>query len=117
MGYGEDPRVKKALNWLVRIQNSDGGWLCPYWKAHIKYKHSCFYGTICSLEAFSEVPETKRSSEINSVIEKAVEFLLTYASLVQGKSSRFKSDQSAMVEVQFSMVLQLRRFKRTLSCH
>jgi squalene cyclase len=78
IGYGEDPRLKKALDWLVRIQNSDGGWLCPYWKAHVKDKHSCFYGSICSLEAFSEVPETERSSEMNSVIEKAVEFLLMH---------------------------------------
>jgi len=78
MGYGEDPRLKKALNWLVGIQSSDGGWLCPYWKAHIKDTHSCFYGTICSLEAFSEVPETERSSEMKDVIEKAVEFLLMH---------------------------------------
>jgi len=54
MGYGRDPRVMKALKWLVKIQNRDGGWLCPYWKAHIKDTHGCFYGTICPLEAFSE---------------------------------------------------------------
>ncbi len=42
IGYGDDPRVKKALDWLMRIQNEDGGWLCPYWRAHIKDKHGCF---------------------------------------------------------------------------
>jgi len=29
IGYGNDPRVRKALKWLVKIQNKDGGWLCP----------------------------------------------------------------------------------------
>lgn len=42
LGYDNDYRVKKALNWLVKIQNRDGGWLCPYWKAHIKDKHGFF---------------------------------------------------------------------------
>jgi len=78
IGYGRDSRLKKALNWLIKIQNSDGGWLCPYWKAHIKDKHGCFYGTICPLEAFSEVPETQRSSEMRHTIERGVEFLLMH---------------------------------------
>ncbi len=30
IGYENDPRVKKALEWLIKIQNRDGGWLCPY---------------------------------------------------------------------------------------
>jgi len=55
IGYADDKRVKKALEWLVKIQNQDGGWLCPYWRAHIRDKHGCFDGTICPLEAFSEV--------------------------------------------------------------
>jgi len=78
MGYGGDSRLKRALNWLVRIQNSDGGWLCPYWKAHVKDKHGCFYGTICPLEAFSEVPEAKRSREMKHAIERGAEFLLMH---------------------------------------
>ncbi|MFB0514954.1 MAG: hypothetical protein ACETVQ_05190, partial [Candidatus Bathyarchaeia archaeon] len=46
IGYVNDQRVKKALEWLVKIQNKDGGWLCPYWRAHVKDTHGCFYGTI-----------------------------------------------------------------------
>jgi len=49
IGYGNDQRVKKALDWLVKIQNKDGGWLCPYWRAHIRDKHGCFYGDNMSL--------------------------------------------------------------------
>ena len=78
MGYGDDTRIKKALNWLVKVQNSDGGWLCPYWKAHIRDTHGCFYGTICPLEAFSEVPKNKRPYEMNKAIEKGAEFLLMH---------------------------------------
>jgi len=78
LGYGDDSRVKKALEWLVKIQNEDGGWLCPYWKAHIKDIHGCFFGTICPLEAFSEVPETKRTKGMKKTIENGAEFMLMH---------------------------------------
>jgi prenyltransferase beta subunit len=78
LGYTEDARVRKALDWLVKVQNLDGGWLCPYWKAHVKDTHGCFYGTICPMEAFSEVPESERSSQMEKTIEKGVEFLLMH---------------------------------------
>jgi prenyltransferase beta subunit len=78
LGYADDHRVKKASDWLLSVQNRDGGWLCPYWKAHIKDTHSCFHGTICPLEAFSEVPETERTSEMNDAVNEAAEFLLMH---------------------------------------
>jgi hypothetical protein len=78
IGYGDDARLQKALNWLVKIQNRDGGWLCPYWKAHVKDTHGCFYGTICPLEAFSEARETERSPQMKTAIEKGAEFLLMH---------------------------------------
>jgi len=78
VGYDTDSRLKKALNWLVKIQNRDGGWLCPYWKAHIKDTHSCFYGTICPLEAFSEVSNENRTLEMRLAIERGAEFLLMH---------------------------------------
>ena len=78
IGYGGDPQVKKALKWLVKVQYSDGGWLCPYWKAHIRDTHGCFYGTICPLEAFSEVPQDERSPEMRKATEKGAEFMLMH---------------------------------------
>lgn len=78
MGYAEDLRVKKALEWLVKIQNMDGGWLCPHWEAHIRDKHGCFYGTICPLEAFSEVKRENPTKEMKEAIEKGAEFLLMH---------------------------------------
>jgi len=78
LGYKNDPRLKKALDWLVAVQNTDGGWLCPYWPAHIKDKHGCFYGTICPLEAFSEVSLERRNQSMQRSIEKGAEFLLMH---------------------------------------
>lgn len=76
LGYTHDARVERALSWLVSIQNRDGGWLCPYWKAHIRDVHSCFYGTICALEAFSEAEMT--SNATRKATEQAAEFLLMH---------------------------------------
>lgn len=78
MGYSDDARTKKALQWLVKIQNKDGGWLCPYWQAHVRDTHGCFYGTICPLEAFSEVPKAKWTKEVRQTIERGAEFLLMH---------------------------------------
>jgi len=89
IGYGGDPRLTEALNWLVKIQNVDGGWLCPYWKAHIRDVHGCFYGAICPLEAFSEVPEAERSDELERAVERGAEFLLMHR-LYKADHHRFR---------------------------
>lgn len=78
LGYEDDPTVWRAIDWLVSIQNADGGWLCPYWKAHVRDKHSCFYGTICPLEAFSEIPTEKRSPKVQEAVSRGAEFLLMH---------------------------------------
>jgi len=78
IGYIDDHRVRKALEWLVKIQNKDGGWLCPYWRAHLKDTHGCFYGTICPLEAFSEFPRQNLTKEMKHAIERGAEFLLAH---------------------------------------
>jgi len=78
MGYEDDARVKKALEWLVEIQNKDGGWLCPYWRAHVKDRHGCFYGTICPLEAFSEIPKEELTNQVKRTVEYGAEFLLMH---------------------------------------
>jgi hypothetical protein len=78
IGYMDDLRSKKSLEWLVKIQNKDGGWLCPYWNAHVNDTHGCIYGTICSLEAFSEVPKAKTSKAMKETTERGAEFLLMH---------------------------------------
>jgi len=78
MGYVDDHRVWRALEWLVRVQNRDGGWLCPYWRAHVKDTHGCFYGTICPMEAFSEVPRERLTKDMERTVQRGAEFLLMH---------------------------------------
>lgn len=78
LGYADDARVWQAVDWLVSIQYEDGGWKCPYWPGHVKDKHSCFYGSITSLEAFSLVPPERRTPAIRAAAARGAEFLLMH---------------------------------------
>jgi hypothetical protein len=78
LGHEEDPRVNKAVQWLVKVQYKDGGWLCPYWKAHIRDKHACFMGTICPTEAFSEMSQKNLMKYTKETVAKAAEFFLMH---------------------------------------
>lgn len=78
LGYEDDHRVKNALQWLVRVQNKDGGWLCPYWKAHLRDKHACFMGTICPMEAFGETSIKNLTRDMKETVSRAAEFLLMH---------------------------------------
>jgi len=78
LGYSDDPRLWRAIDWLVQIQHHDGGWLCPYWKAHVRDKHSCFYGTIAALEGLAETPEDRRSPTMQQAVSGGAEFLLMH---------------------------------------
>jgi hypothetical protein len=100
LGYENDPRVKKALKWLVQVQNNDGGWLCPYWRAHIKDTHSCFMGTICPLDAFSEVSKKNQTKEMKQTIKKGAEFFLMHH-LFKADHHNFKIINSAWLKLAF----------------
>jgi hypothetical protein len=100
LGYKDDIRVKKALNWLVSVQNQDGGWLCPYWSAHINDTHGCFDGTICPLEAFSEIPKEHQSIEMKKAIENGAEFLLMHH-LYQADHHKYKTINSSWLKFTF----------------
>lgn len=100
IGYKDDPRVKKALDWLVRIQNADGGWQCPYLPAHAKDKHSCFMGTICPMEAFSEIPKQQWTPQMKQAIEKSAEFVLMHR-LFKADHHDFKVIKQAWLTLSF----------------
>lgn len=69
LGYGEVPRVRRAFDWLITVQKSDGGWHCfPSNK-----------GTIDAWEAmaaFAAVPKPKRSAAMDRAVERGAEFYL-----------------------------------------
>jgi len=100
LGYAEDDRVRRALNWLVEIQNDDGGWLCPYWKAHIKDEHGCFMGTITPLDAFSELPSKEITPEIETAVERGMEFLLMHR-LFKADHHQFRVIKTAWLKLGF----------------
>lgn len=100
LGNASDDRVRRALKWLVEIQNQDGGWLCPYWKAHIRDKHGCFMGTIPPLDAFSELPVEYRTPEMKAAIERGVEFLLMHR-LFKADHHQFKVIKEAWLKLSF----------------
>jgi hypothetical protein len=55
LGYGMDPRVRRAIHWMPEAQLEDGGWNCDYPQFEgIKVRHSSFMSTIEPLWAYSE---------------------------------------------------------------
>ncbi len=52
-GYGDDPRTRKAVKWLLATQRDDGMWLCR--RAD---RHGCLRATLDVLRAAALDPET-----------------------------------------------------------
>ncbi len=75
-GYGEDRRVKKALDWLPDFQLADGGWNCDY--PEQDPKHSSFMSTIEPLWAYSEIPRPRWAKKLKRSMERGAEFLLDH---------------------------------------
>jgi hypothetical protein len=75
-GYGQDRRVKKAIDWMPEGQLEDGGWNCDY--PEKKVKHSSFMSTIEPLWAYSEIPRQKWTRKMKRSINDGAEFLLMH---------------------------------------
>ncbi|MCI4337489.1 MAG: hypothetical protein L3K17_09970 [Thermoplasmata archaeon] len=68
-GYGDDPRVQRALAWLLEAQKSDGGWHC----------FPSETGTLDGWEpmsAFAAIPSPSRSAAVRRAIERGAAFYL-----------------------------------------
>ena len=69
LGFGDDPRVTRAISWLIAAQKSDGGWHC--WPSK--------RGTLDAWEAlaaFAAIPDEQRSAEMRRAIERGLKFYL-----------------------------------------
>ncbi len=75
-GYGEDRRIRKAIQWMPEQQLEDGGWNCNY--PEKKVKHSSFMSTIEPLWAYSEIPRANWTRKMKKSIEEGAEFLLMH---------------------------------------
>jgi hypothetical protein len=84
LGYLNDKRVKKGINWIVGCQRFDDkvktapkGW--PYEKHPRCWgTHTCHMGAVKALKALAESPLEKRSEGIRKTIEKGAEYMLAH---------------------------------------
>lgn len=58
LGYQEDDRLKRSIEWLAHTRREDGGYLCDIHEGKYKTKSakSCIRGSVKALLAFSEFP-------------------------------------------------------------
>ncbi len=85
LGYLDDPRVEKGIDWITTYQRFDDGissrpkgW--PYDKTAGSCfgNHSCHMGVVKTLKAMAEIPVIKRSQNTKVTIRKAVDYLLKH---------------------------------------
>jgi hypothetical protein len=78
LGFGEDPRLRPSIDWLVTHQKSDGGWHCaPSETGSI----DCWE----ALAAFDALPHTVRDASVERAIERGAEFYLSHGLLGEGQ--------------------------------
>jgi hypothetical protein len=75
-GYAEDPKVKSALEWLVKEQSSNGGWSC--------YGSGGNLDSWEGMSAFAALPKQQWTKGIKGAVEKGAEFYLRKSMDQQG---------------------------------
>ncbi len=84
LGYFDDSRVKRAIDWIVKYQRFDDGdayppKIWPYEKAPYCFgKHSCHMGVVKALKALAEIPAEQRSAGVVDTLERGVEYMLKH---------------------------------------
>jgi hypothetical protein len=91
LGYGNDPRVRRALRWLTTYQRyelvSQAPKEWPYVYDRCWRDHTCRSGAVMSLKALVEVPEARRTKAMTVKIEEGAEFLLSQHIFRKGPGS------------------------------
>ncbi len=75
LGYGSDPRMKRAYEWLIKRQRLDDGFWCKNSGqpgGPRQREPSCAYATLCVLGALAQNPEFKNGA----IAKKSAKFLL-----------------------------------------
>ena len=84
LGYLDDSRVRKSIDWITRYQRADDGDdkapegeiyknLTACWG-----KHSCHMGAAKTLKALASIPPDKRSSDTNNKIAQLTDYFLKH---------------------------------------
>jgi hypothetical protein len=84
LGYQNDPRVQKAIEYITKYQRFDDGegkrptgWPYERFKSCFS-KHTCHMGAIKALKALAEIPDDSRSKDVKETIKKGVEYFLIH---------------------------------------
>jgi hypothetical protein len=84
LGFLDDPRVERAINWIAKYQRFDDGdvqvpkgW--PYDRLTSCFsKHSCHMGVAKALKALAAIPAHKWSDDVKSAIDAGAEYWLIH---------------------------------------
>ena len=79
-GYGQDPRVRSAIDWIVDHQMEDGGWHCFERTAFGRGTMDAWEG----LNAFTAMPRESWTPRIRRSVEAGAEFFLRRELIHQG---------------------------------
>lgn len=82
-GYLDDERVQKAIEWLIKHQRfDDEPGQAPEWPYHLWKKcwdeRTCHSIIVKSLKLFAEIPENKRTPEMEEYVVKGAEHMLNH---------------------------------------
>ncbi|MCI4361592.1 MAG: terpene cyclase/mutase family protein [Thermoplasmata archaeon] len=82
-GYGDDRRVRAAVDWIVRTQLADGGWHCWPNRAFQRGTLDAWEG----LSALATLPPARRSAEVQRAVARGAEFFLRHRLMEQGRTN------------------------------
>ena len=84
LGWFDDERVQKAIDWICRYQRTDDGDTPPpQGEMYDRYRdcwgsHSCHMGVAKSFKALIEIPEEKRNASVEAKIDEIGEYFLKH---------------------------------------
>ncbi len=74
MGYGDDPRIRRTLDWLVRTAHPKGGWTCRFSTDGPATSRSLDAWE--GLGAFAAFPRARWTAPMRACVERAAEYFL-----------------------------------------
>ncbi len=77
LGYVDDSRTWRAIDWLVEAQLPEGGWDCrPPWESTLDAWEA--------MAAFAAIPESRRTRAVRTAVARGAEFYLSRGLLHEG---------------------------------
>jgi hypothetical protein len=83
LGYADDPRVRKSLDWLVKVAHPKGGWSCRLDRSGMSAGRSLDAWE--PLAAFAAYPRAKWTPAMKGCVESGAEFYLERELYKQGE--------------------------------